>query len=140
MNANPNRYAPENVFARGLVRRLRLTARNGAARYTPAGSALLETAADDIERLMREGKTATRLPFDLTEAESVLLTEMFIQLRFWVPAEAEILAGKLMNGEIETQAESRDLLRELLSYGAVVREAASYCAMLDAKYPNVEAN
>ena len=89
---------------------------------------------------MGEGKTPTRLLFDLTEAENVLLTEMWIQLHFWTPAEAEALAERLINGEIETQAESRDLLRELLSYGAVIREADSYCAMLDAKYPNVETN
>jgi hypothetical protein len=137
---NPNRSAPENVLARGLVNRLRHTARNGAARYTPAGVALLEAAADDIERLMREGKAPTRLLFDLTEAENVLLTEMWIQLRFWTPLEAEALAQRLMRGEVETQAESRDLLRELLSPAAIVRESASLLATLDAKYPSVETN
>lgn len=137
---NPNRYAPQNVLARNLVARLRYQARNGAGRYTPAGAAMLESAANDVDRLVREGRSPTRLPFDLTEAESVLLTELFVQLRFWTPVETEALAGRLMNGEIETQGESRSLLRELLGYGAVVREAASYCASLDAKYPSGETN
>ena len=116
-NPNPNHFAPENVFARDLVRRLRRTARNGVARYRPNGVAVLERAAGDIERLMHEGKTATRLPFDLTNAELVLLTELFVILRLRVPEKAEDAASRLMrdSGVYQTQADSAGLLRELLA-------------------------
>lgn len=117
---NPNRFAPENVFARDLVRRLRRTARNGAGRYTPNGVTVLERAAGDIERLMHEGKTATRLPFDLTEAEFVLLTEVFVVLRLRVPEKAQDAASRLMQDPeaYPTQAHTAMLICGLLGDSA----------------------
>jgi hypothetical protein len=108
---NPNRFAPQNILARRLVTRLRYTARNGAGRYTAAGRALLERAADDVERLMREGSASTRLPFTLTEAENVLLTEVFILLRLRRSAAVvEAADARLLEGVC-----SEDVLRELLT-------------------------
>lgn len=113
---NPNHYAPEFVLARSLVRRLRYTARNGVARYRPNGVAVIERAANDIERLMRDGKTALRLPFALTDAEFVLLSEMFVILRCRIPEQAEDAARLMQNTEIHrTQVDSAALIRELLT-------------------------
>lgn len=114
---NPNRFAPEFILARSLVNRLRYTARNGVGRYRPNGVAVLERAAGDIERLMREGKTATRLPFALTNAELVVLTELFVILRCRVPEQAQAAAARLMQdtGIYRPQVDSATLIRELLS-------------------------
>lgn len=116
---NPNHFSPHFVLARNLVNRLRYTARNGIGRYTHNGVAVLERAANDVHRLLTEGKTATRLPFDLTEAELVLLTEVFVILRCRIPEQAEDAARLMQHTEIyRTQTDSATFIRELLSGAA----------------------
>lgn len=113
---NPNHFSPQFVLARNLVNRLRYTARNGVGRYRPNGVAVIERAANDIERLMRDGKTALRLPFALTDAEFILLAELFVILRLRVPEKVEDAARMMQDTETyRTQADSAALIRELLS-------------------------